>query len=358
MCKILRQNIFFCSIFYVKMAENAKRTSTGVLYTNYYQCLRSLLLVHVRKNSGENCAADGMVSAADGARHNAEGRFRVECEVFRVREECAGEDGCHACILHADFDGNGALLGGVELEQTTDAVAEHVTKAVMQKYYSEDECDKTKTVREKLWSHGHDDSAYDQCETDNAYGGHVCLEFLEACTLAEEVVAGEADCNRENRHVKDVEEHADGVHFDARVSKPKDQKRGHERSEKCACHGHAHGVGHVAFCQKAHDVARNATWAATDKDNADSQIRVKSKELSERECNERHDGVLCHGAKENVGGAFHQVANIVHGNSEAHAEHDDAENNRTCVAVYPAKERGNKKCDDRACDDKKRCVCR
>lgn len=80
------------------------------------------------------------------------------------------------------------------------------------------------------------------------------MEFLEACAFTKEVVAGETDCNREDGHVKDVEEHADGVHFDARVSKPKDQKRSHERSEKCACHGHAHGIGHVAFSQEAHNV--------------------------------------------------------------------------------------------------------
>ena len=184
------------------------------------------------------------------------------------------------------------------------------------------------------------------------------MEFLEACTLAEEVVASETDENRENRHVKDVEEHAHGVHFDACIGKPKDQKWSHERGEKRACHRHAHGIRDVAFSQKAHDVARNAAWAATDKDNADSQIRVKSENLRERKRNERHDGVLCYGAKENVGGAFHQVANVVHGNGETHAEHDDAENNRARVAVNPAKKRRDEKRDDRTCDNEKRCVCR
>ena len=184
------------------------------------------------------------------------------------------------------------------------------------------------------------------------------MEFFEACSLAEEVVASETDENRKHRHVKDVEEHADGVHFDARVRKPKHQKRSHERGEKRACHGHAYGVCDVAFSQKTHDVARNTAWAATDKDNADSQIRVKSENLRERKRNERHDGVLCYGAEENVAGTFHQVADVVHGDGEAHAEHDDAENNRARVAVNPAKKRGNEKRDDRACDDEKRCVCR
>ena len=119
------------------------------------------LFVHVRKNTGEDCATDGMVGAADGARHNAKGRFRVEGEILRVGEECAGEDCCHACILHADFNGNGALLGCVEFEQTTDIVAEYVAEAVMQKHHSEDERDKAKAVREKLRANGHDNATDD-----------------------------------------------------------------------------------------------------------------------------------------------------------------------------------------------------
>ena len=123
--------------------------------------MRGFLRVHVRIDAGEDCSADGMVGAADGARHDAEGGFRVEREIFWVREECSGEDCCHACVLHADFNGDGALLGRVELEQTTDAVAEHVTEAVMQEYDGKDECDKPKAVCEKLRTHGHDDATDD-----------------------------------------------------------------------------------------------------------------------------------------------------------------------------------------------------
>ena len=196
------------------------------------------------------------------------------------------------------------------------------------------------------------------------------MELLEASTLAKEIVAGETDSNRENGHVKDVAEHADGVHFDACVGKPKDQKRCHERCKERACHGHAHGICHIAFSQKTHDVARNATRAATDENNADGQIRVKPEDLRKRKRDERHDGVLRDRSEEDIAGTFHQVADVVHGNGEAHAEHDDAENNRACVAVNPAKKRGDEKsvnpakkrgdekCDDCTCDDEKRCVCR
>ena len=109
--------------------------------------MRGFLRVHVRIDAGEDCSADGMVGAADGARHDAEGGFRVEREIFWVREECSGEDSCHACVLHADFDGNGALFGGVKFEQTTDVIAEHIAEAIMQKDYCEDECNKPHAVR-------------------------------------------------------------------------------------------------------------------------------------------------------------------------------------------------------------------
>ena len=183
------------------------------------------------------------------------------------------------------------------------------------------------------------------------------MEFLEAGAFTPKVVAGESDENRENRHVEDVEEHADSVHFDARVRKPKYQKRSHQRGKKRACHGHAHGIRHIAFSQKAHNVARNTAWAATDENNADGQIRVKPEDLRECKRDKRHDGILRDRTEEDVAGTFHQVADVVHGNGEAHAEHNDAENYRTRVAVDPAKERGDKKRDDCACDDEKRCVC-
>ena len=115
----------------------------------------------MRVDAGEDCSADGMVGAADGARHDAEGRFRVEGKILRVGEECSCEDGSHACVLHTDFDGNGALLGGVEFKQTTDAVAEHVTEGVMQEHDGEYERDKAHAVCQKLRTHGDDDTAND-----------------------------------------------------------------------------------------------------------------------------------------------------------------------------------------------------
>ena len=96
----------------------------------------------------------------------------------------------------------------------------------MQEHDGEYERDKAHAVCQKLRTHGHDNATDDQCKADNAYGGHVRLKFLESCTLAEEVVTGEADENRENRYVKDIEEHADSVYLDVLVSASQRTKSG------------------------------------------------------------------------------------------------------------------------------------
>lgn len=123
--------------------------------------LHSFLFVHVRENSGEDCPADGMVGTADGARHDAESRFRVEGYVLWIGKECCREDSCHARVLHADFDRNGALLGCAELEQTSDAIAEHITESVVAEHDGEHKSQKSKAICQKVRTHSHDDSAHD-----------------------------------------------------------------------------------------------------------------------------------------------------------------------------------------------------
>ena len=115
----------------------------------------------MREYAGEDCSADGVVGAADGARHDAENCFRVGGNVFWIGEERCGEDCSHARILHADFNRDGAFFGGVEFEQTTDAISEHVTETVVAEYYGEHEGDKPEAVCKELRTHGDDDTAYD-----------------------------------------------------------------------------------------------------------------------------------------------------------------------------------------------------
>ena len=209
----------------------------------------------MRKNAGEDCSADGMVRATDGTRHNAKNCFWVECDILGIGEERCGEDCGHACVLHSDFNSYSALFCSVEFEKAAHAVTENIAESVMAEHYREYEGDKSHTVCEKLRANGDDNATYNQSKPNHAYGGHVRLKFFKTRTLAKEVVASKPDDNRENCDVKDVEEHTDGVHFDARVGEPKDQKRSHEWREECADHGHAYGISHVTFGQETHHVA-------------------------------------------------------------------------------------------------------
>ena len=65
------------------MAKNAKRTPEGAFCTNYFEpdlggFLCFFLFIQVCEDSSEDGSANGMVGAADGARHNAEGGFWVD----------------------------------------------------------------------------------------------------------------------------------------------------------------------------------------------------------------------------------------------------------------------------------------
>ena len=55
-----------------------KRSSFGKTFLNSLIFLRFFLFIQVREDSGEDGSANGMVGAADGARHNAKGCFRVD----------------------------------------------------------------------------------------------------------------------------------------------------------------------------------------------------------------------------------------------------------------------------------------
>ena len=64
-----------------------------------------------------------MVGAAQGARNHAKYCFGVLRNIVRIREEGGRKNGRHSCILDTNFNCDGALLGCVELEKATNAVA-------------------------------------------------------------------------------------------------------------------------------------------------------------------------------------------------------------------------------------------
>ena len=299
----------------------------------------------------EDGPAYGMVGAAERARHHAERCLGVCRQAFGVGKEVCRKDGRHARVLHAHLDGDGALLRGVELERTPDAIAKHVPECIVAEYHRKHEEDKAEPVRQELRAHSHHHAAHDEHKPDDADRRHVCLDFLEHGAVPEEEVQQEADGHREDGYVQDIKEHPERVHVDARVRKPEDEQRGHDRREQGRDRSHAHGVGHVALREETHYVARDAARAATHEDYPYGEVGVEPEDLRERKRHQGHDGVLGRRPEQYVERAFEQDLEVLHGKREPHAQHDDAEDDGRDVSVNPAEGDGEEERDDSACDD-------
>ena len=294
-----------------------------------------------------------MVDATECAGDHAEGCLGVRCQVLGVGEESRCEYGCHARVLHAYLDGDGALLRGVELEQPANAVTQNVTECVVAEHDCEYEEQETDPVEHELRVHGHHHSAHDKHKPDDADCRHVRLDFLEHGAVPEEKVQQKPDSYGEDGYVQNIKEHSERVHVDARVCKPEYKQRSHDGRKQGRDCGHAYGVGHVALRQETHDVARNAARATAHEDDTDGEVGVESENLGERECHHRHDGVLRRCPEQNVERALEQDLEILHGEREPHAQHDNPEDDGGYVPVDPAEGYGEEECDDGACDDER-----
>ena len=297
-----------------------------------------------------------MVCATDGTRNHANRSLRVCRHVLGIREERRRKHGRHARILHTHLDSDGAFFCGIELEDAPDGIAQHVAEPVVEEHYRKHQEEQRESVREQVRANRHDNTTHNQRKANHADRGHVRAHFLEHRILAQEVVAGKANQDRRNRHVQDIQEHSLRVHVDARIGKPQHQQRSHEGRKQGRDHRHAHRVGHVTLGQEAHHVARDATRAAAHENDAHGKVRVQPENLGEGEGHQGHDGVLRAGAQQNVERLLHEVLHVVDSNGEAHAEHDDAQDNGTRVAMHPAEKDGSEERDNSATDDNQGCV--
>lgn len=223
----------------------------------------------------------------------------------------------------------------------------------MAEHYREHEEEKSKSVGKQLRAHRHHDTAHDAHKADNAHRRHIRLDFLEDGTLAQKMVAQKSDGNRRDSHIQDIQEHALRVHVNTRVGKPQHKQRSHNGRKQGRNHRHAHGIRNVALRQETHDIAGNASGTATDEDDAHRKVGIQTEHFRKSERDERHDGVLRDGSEQNVKRLLHQVPDIVHRNGEAHAQHDDAEDNGGNIPVDPAECGRNEECDDCACDNER-----
>ena len=141
----------------------------------------------------------------------------------------------------------------------------------------------------------------------------------------EEVVDHKAQSDGHQNHLNDGEEHIHGVHIHALTGVQQGQQRGEERSQHGGHGGHADGQGNVALGQIGHDVGGSAAGAGAHEDDADGQLGGQMEHLSQRPCQERHEGELRHAAHDDVLRAAEHHLEVLRLQGQAHAEHHDAQ---------------------------------
>ena len=145
------------------------------------------------------------------------------------------------------------------------------------------------------------------------------------------MVEQESHNHRHERNHKNIFKHPQGIYFHLRACEPKHQQRRYERRQERRNGGHTHRESHIALAQKAHNIARHATRAASHQDYAHREVRVETEHTRESPCHERHNGVLCNGAYADVDGVLCKHLKIVESECATHGEHNDAQNH-TCAA--------------------------
>ena len=115
--------------------------------------------VHPVEDGGQESSRNGVPDAGDGA---------DDRRVRHSREMLAGQNGGHAGVLHADFDGDGAVLGFGEPHSHADQVSCDVAQGIVQKDRQHDE---PAGIQESLAVFG-GHAAHDEGQADDGHGGH------------------------------------------------------------------------------------------------------------------------------------------------------------------------------------------
>ena len=254
----------------------------------------------------------GEHSAGDGGQ-------RVLCKVG------SRQAGGQAGVLHTDLDGDGAALGGIQLQGLAHGVAGQVAQQVVQDDHDQDQ----QAAGHDLGTVGGDHGADDQHDGSGGHQGQHADGFLGE--LMEEVVHHKAQCDGHQHHLDDGHEHAHGVHIHALAGVQQGEQRGEDGSQHGGNSGHANGQGHVALGKIGHHVGRSAAGAGAHQNDADGQLGGQVEHHGQHPCQEGHEGELCHAAYDDVLRAAEHHLEIIGLQGQAHAEHDDAQQ-----VVHPA----------------------
>lgn len=165
-----------------------------------------------------------MVCTRDGTGEDGKGCHGIGGKHDFGGEEVAREDGCHASVLHAYFEREGALLGGGEAKEAANRVTEQVAEGVVTGYDKQCETYQRPAFLQKLWTNGEDDATDDQGETDDAQSGKdgaqvFVVPFAALGIMSHEPVQKHAQRDGQEGYEQDVLEHAYGIYLDLRTRK-------------------------------------------------------------------------------------------------------------------------------------------
>ena len=260
-------------------------------------------------------------SAGDGCQ-------RILCKVG------SGQRGGQTGVLHTDLDGDRAALGGIQLQQLAHTEAGEVAQQVVQDDYGKDQQaaghDLGGVCRNNSADDEHDGGGGDQRQhTDGVLGEGM-----------EEVVDHKAQCDGNQHHLDDGQEHIYRVHIHALTGIQQGQQRGEEGRQHGGNCGHANGQCNVALGKVGHHVRGGAAGAGTHKDDADSQLGGQVEQLGQRPCQKGHQGELRNAADDHVFRAAEHYLEVLRLQGETHAEHDDAQKGVDPCGLYHAEGAG------------------
>ena len=148
--------------------------------------------------------------------------------------------------------------------------------------------------------YGEDYSSHDAGQAQNADAGHYALYLLKVFSFTQKVVEGDPECNGNERHQQNILEHSPCINFNFCTSQPKYKQRCNEGRKAGADGCHTNAVCYIALAKKTHEVAANATWAATNENDACCHERIEIKNTCQHPRYDGHNGVLCHGSDKDV----------------------------------------------------------
>ncbi len=238
----------------------------------------------------------------------------------RVLREMGRGKGCgKAGVLHADFDGDRAAFGNIQLQHLSDEIAKGVAQQVVEHYHCNDQQAGSQELRGVGGYYGCD-NGYD------GYGGDQRKDLHDFfCRFLKEMVDDKAGQDRHDHDFHDGKEHTHHIDIDTGAGVYVSQQRGQERRQDGGYRGHSYRQRHVAFGKVRHYIGRSTARAGSHQDNADGQLRRQAERLGQQEGKQRHHRELRDTADHHVLGTAEDNFEIMGFQRQAHAEHHDPE---------------------------------